>query len=161
MMRIAVIAIGRLKDGPERDLFDRYWGRLEALGRKHALGPLTLTEIPESRAASAEARCDDEAKKLLAAVPARGHIVLLDERGKTPTSAAFAADIRARRDGGASAVIFLIGGPDGHGAAAKAAAHTTLALGAMTLSHGLARVVLAEQLYRAATIIAGHPYHRS
>lgn len=158
-MRLTIAAVGRLKDGPERELFQRYWTRLEALGRKHALGPLALVEIPESRASSAAARADDEAKKLVAA--ASGLVVLLDERGKTPTSAAFAADLCRRRDGGAAAVTFLIGGADGHGAAARSAADATLALGALTLPHGLARVVLAEQLYRAATLIAGHPYHRA
>lgn len=158
-MRLTIAAVGRLKDGPERELFQRYWTRLEALGRKHALGPLVLVEIPESRASAPEARSDEEARKLLAA--AAGHFVLLDERGKTPTSAAFAADLRSRRDNGAAAVTFLIGGADGHGAAARAAANATLALGSLTLPHGLARVVLAEQLYRAATLIAGHPYHRA
>ena len=158
-MRLTIAAVGRLKDGPERELFQRYWGRLEALGRKHALGPLSLVEIAESRASSAEARAAEEAKKLLAA--ATGHLVLLDERGRTPTSAVFAANLRACRDRGAAAVTFLIGGADGHGAAARAAAHATMALGALTLPHGLARVVLAEQLYRAATLMAGHPYHRA
>lgn len=160
-MKIALIAVGRLKDGPERELFERYWSRLEALGRKQALGPLALVEIAESRQSSAEARMEEEARKLLAAVPPGGHVVLLDERGRTPTSQAFAADLRSRRDAGTAAVSYLIGGADGHGAAAKAAANATLALGALTLPHGLARVVLAEQLYRAATLIAGHPYHRA
>jgi 23S rRNA (pseudouridine1915-N3)-methyltransferase len=159
-MKIAIIAVGRLKDGPERELYERYRTRLDALGRKHALGPLTLTEIAESRQASAEARMEEEAKRLLAAVPASSHLVLLDERGKMPTSAAFAADLRTRRDAGTAAVTFLLGGADGHGVTARAAAQATLALGTMTLPHGLARVVLVEQLYRAATLIAGHPYHR-
>ncbi len=160
-MQLAIIAIGRLKDGPERVLYERYRTRLDALGRTHALGPLNLKEIPESRQASVEARMEDEARKLLAAMPAGGHLVLLDERGKTPTSAAFAADLRSRRDAGTTAVTFLLGGADGHGGSVRAAAHATLALGTMTLPHGLARVVLAEQLYRAVTLIAGHPYHRA
>lgn len=160
-MKIAIVAVGRLKDGPERELYNRYRTRLDAIGRNHALGPLILTEILESRQTSAVARMDEEARKLLAAAPPESHLVLLDERGKLPTSAAFAADLRARRDEGTAAVTFLLGGADGHGAAARTAAQTTLALGTMTLPHGLARVVLAEQLYRAATLIAGHPYHRA
>ena len=157
-MRLTIAAVGRLKDGPERELFQRYWSRLEALGRKHALGPLALVEVPESRASSPEARADEEGRKLLAA--AVGHIIVLDERGKTPTSAAFAADLRSRRDGGTVAVTFLIGGPDGHSPTVRAVGRSILALSALTLPHGLARVVLAEQVYRAATLIAGHPYHR-
>ncbi len=159
-MKIAIVAVGRLKDGPERELYERYRSRFDALGRKLALGPLILTEIPESRQASAEARMLEEARKLVAAALPGSHLVSLDERGRTPTSAAFAADLRSRRDGGAVAVTFLLGGADGHGPAVSAAAQATLAFGTMTVPHGLARVLLAEQLYRAATLIAGHPYHR-
>jgi 23S rRNA (pseudouridine1915-N3)-methyltransferase len=103
---------------------------------------------------------DEEARRLLE-VAAGARIVMLDARGKGQTSEAFAAELRRARDGGVEAIAFLIGGADGHGEAVRAAASQTLSLGAMTLPHGLARVVLAEQLYRAATIIAGHPYHRA
>ena len=158
-MKLTIAAVGRLKDGPERELFQRYWQRLEAIGRKMALAPVTVVEIAESRAATAKARSDEEARKLVAAV-AGATVILLDERGVAPTSEAFARDLRKRRDGGTPALAFVIGGADGHGAEARSAAAATLALGSLTLPHGLARVVLAEQLYRAATIIAGHPYHR-
>ena len=87
-------------------------------------------------------------------------IVSLDERGKALTSAAFADLLRRQSDDGCKSMAFLIGGPDGHGPAVAAAARLSLSLSAMTLPHGLARVVLAEQLYRASTILAGHPYHR-
>lgn len=158
-MRFAIAAVGRLKDGPERELLDRYRARLDALGRSHAFGPLAVTETAESRAAQAAARCDEEADRLLASVS--GDLIVMDERGRSLTSSAFAADLRKRRDSGTAAVTFLIGGPDGHGEAVRRRAALLLSLGPMTLPHGLARVVLVEQLYRAVTIAAGHPYHRT
>ena len=159
-MRLVLGAIGRLKDGAERTLFDRYWERLEASGRKVGLGPLKLAEISESRDASASGRQEAEALKLIAAAGDDAFVVSLDERGKALTSGAFAELLRRRSDDGCKSMAFLIGGPDGHGAAVARAARITLSLSAMTLPHGLARVVLAEQLYRASTILAGHPYHR-
>ncbi len=158
-MRITVAAVGRLKDGPERELFNRYWDRFGALGKKRALAPLKLVELPESRASSADARKVDEAKRLLASA-ADSQIIALDEGGKSISSAAFAQFLRKERDAGNSGLAFLIGGADGHGEQVLANATLRVSLGAMTLPHGLARVILAEQLYRAATIIAGHPYHR-
>lgn len=159
-MRLILAAVGKLKDGPERELFNRYWQRLDALGRRMALSPCTLVELPESRAAAAEARCADEAQRLLAKL-GDSRIVLLDERGKNLSSEAFGGLVRRHRDGGTPSLAFVIGGPDGHGPAIRERADDVLSFGAMTMPHGLARVVLAEQLYRAATIIAGHPYHRS
>jgi 23S rRNA (pseudouridine1915-N3)-methyltransferase len=159
-MRLAIVAVGRLKDGPERELFQRYWTRLDGMGRKLALSPLVLTEIAESRAGSADVRKGEEAAKLIAAA-GQGNIVALDETGRGMDSAAFARDLRRRRDAGIAGVTFLIGGADGHGEAVRSRAALLLSLGPMTLPHGLARVVLAEQLYRAATLIAGHPYHRA
>ena len=159
-MRIVLGAVGRLKDGAERTLFDRYWERLDASGRKVGLGPLRLLEMPESREASVSARQEAEAQRLLTAAGDDACIISLDERGKALTSAAFADLLRRQSDDGCKSMAFLIGGPDGHGPAVAAAARLTLSLSAMTLPHGLARVVLAEQLYRASTILAGHPYHR-
>jgi 23S rRNA (pseudouridine1915-N3)-methyltransferase len=160
-MRIIIGAVGKLKDGPERVLYARYVERLEATGRRIALGPVKLVEIAESRAASVEARKDDEARRLLAGIDGNSYIVAVDETGTHPTSAAFSQMLRKRRDAGTETITFLIGGADGHGVAVRSAARETIAFGAMTLPHGLVRVVLAEQLYRAATIITGHPYHRS
>jgi 23S rRNA (pseudouridine1915-N3)-methyltransferase len=160
-MRLIVSAIGRLKDGAERDLYDRYERRLNQTGRSVALGPLTLNEFPESRLASAELRKADEAARLLDSVAATRIIVALDETGRQYSSSNFAALLAKHRDAGANAAAFVIGGADGHGAALIEAATLKLSLSAMTLPHGLARVVLMEQLYRAATILAGHPYHRA
>jgi 23S rRNA (pseudouridine1915-N3)-methyltransferase len=159
-MRIVLAAVGRLKESAERDIVDRYVGRFDAVGRKLGLGPIDIVELGESRAASAEVRKADEAQRLLKAVAPAGYRIALDEGGKSLTSAAFAKLLAARRDAGVKVIGVMIGGPDGHGAAALAAADLRLSLGAMTLPHGLARAVLAEQLYRTATILSGHPYHR-
>ncbi len=161
-----IAAIGRLKDGGERELYDRYAKRFSQSGRGLGLGPLDVRELGESRKPDAAQRKADEAIRLLAVLPANTTRVILDERGHHDTSTAFAARIAAFRDGGAPSLAFLIGGPDGHGSAidqgANQGGHPSLrlSLGAMTLPHGLARVILAEQLYRATTILAGHPYHR-
>jgi 23S rRNA (pseudouridine1915-N3)-methyltransferase len=159
-MRLIVAAVGRLKDA-ERDLYDRYAKRFDAGGRSLGLGPLQLAEIGESRAATTDLRKDDEAQRLLKSASAAEVTVALDKGGRALSSEAFARWLAERRDGGARAMAFLIGGPDGHGSAALDAATLKLSLGPMTLPHGLARIVLSEQLYRATTILSGHPYHRA
>lgn len=159
-MRVILAAIGRLKAGAERELFERYVDRVRRGARAAGLSGPELIELPESRAATSNLRRADEAGRLIAAIGPGAHIVVLDERGKPATSAAFADMVRQRRDGGSRCLAFLIGGADGHGPAAHEAAHVTLSLGPLTLPHGLARIVLAEQLYRATTILTGHPYHR-
>lgn len=159
-MKLVIAAVGRLKDGPERLLFDRYAGRLQSAGRAVGLGPLTVIELSESRAALAPARKALEAAELLGRAPGNARLAALDETGCALTSLAFAGRLRTWRDAGASCAAFLLGGPDGHGQDVLDRADLALSLGPMTLPHGLARVVLAEQLYRAATLLAGHPYHR-
>jgi len=158
-MRLIVAAVGRLKDA-ERELCERYAKRFDAAGRSLGLGPLAVAELNESRAGSADARKTDEAARLLKAAAAGDQYVVLDEGGKALSSTAFAAWIAQRRDGGCETLAFLIGGPDGHGEEVASAAALKLSLGPMTLPHGFARAVLLEQLYRATTILAGHPYHR-
>lgn len=160
VMRLIAAAVGRLKDA-ERDLYDRYAKRFDGAGRALGLGPLALFEIGESRAATAELRKADEAARLIKAAGSAEVTIALDETGRGFSSAEFARMLAARRDGGAQALAFLLGGPDGHGAPALETATLKLSLGPMTLPHGLARIVLAEQLYRAATILSGHPYHRA
>lgn len=159
-MHFVIAAVGRLKDDAEAVLVERYVKRI-GTGRSGALGPLKIIELPESRRATAAERKADEGERLLKAVAGADYYVALDEGGRSLGSEAFAAWIGSARDGGARGIAFLIGGADGHGPAVKAQARLTLALGAMTLPHGLARAVLAEQLYRATTILAGHPYHRA
>ncbi len=159
-MRLIVAAVGRLKDA-ERELCDRYVERFDAAGRALKLGPLKISEIGESRAATPDLRKTDEARRLAKAAAGADVTVALDGRGRALSSEALARWLAAERDGGAKSMAFLIGGPDGHGQQALDAVKLRLTLGAMTLPHGLARIVLAEQLYRAATILSGHPYHRA
>jgi 23S rRNA (pseudouridine1915-N3)-methyltransferase len=157
-MRVLIAAVGRLKDGAETVLVERYVERLAP--RVAGVGPITISEIPEARQSGAAARKDDEAERLLRAAAKADFRIALDERGKALSSDAFAKLLGRKRDDGIATLAFLIGGPDGHGKAALDAADLALSLGPMTLPHGLARVVLTEQIYRAVTILSGHPYHR-
>lgn len=159
-MRLIIAAIGKLKTGPERELFERYRERLTATGRALGWGPVDVIEIPESRAPDPVARKSDEAERLLAKVGTAVKVVL-DENGRELTSQSFADYLRAQRQVGTASLAFLIGGPDGHGPAVLSSADLKISFGKMTLPHMLVRVLLAEQLYRAATILTGHPYHRS
>ncbi len=152
-MRLWLAAVGRARPGPARDLFDEYAGRLG--------WPLTLREVEVRRRLPPDELKRQEAGLLLAAVPAGSVVVALDERGKALSSEAFAARLGAWRDQGAGDVAFLIGGADGHGDAVRARADLLLALGPMTWPHMLVRGMLAEQIYRAQQILAGHPYHRA
>ncbi len=126
-----------------------------------ALAPLDILEIVEGRSNNVDVRRDDEAMRLLKVVARADVIVALDEAGHCMSSTDFAALIAKYRDSGIDSLAFLIGGPDGHGCAATSKSALRLSLGRMTLPHALARVLLAEQLYRAMTILSGHPYHRA
>lgn len=159
-MRLTLIAVGRLKSGPDRELCNRYWDRLTKQGRSLGLTNIQIIELGEARSESAEQRKADEAKAILGKITSGARIVALDETGKQQSSSQFATFLRTAQENAVPDLCFVIGGPDGHGDAMLQAAETTLSLGRFTLPHGLARIVLAEQLYRATTIIAGHPYHR-
>ena len=160
-MRLLIAAVGRLKQGPERDLFRHYLGRTEMAGTKLGLAPVTMIEVPESRGPTPAARTAAEAMVMLGKVPPSHKLVCLDREGGQLGSAEFARAIGGFRDNGAPGLAFLVGGAEGLAPEVLARADLKLSLGPMTLPHGLARVVLAEQLYRAATILAGHPYHRA
>jgi 23S rRNA (pseudouridine1915-N3)-methyltransferase len=160
-MRLLIAAVGKLKQGPERELFAHYLGRAEAAGRKLHLSPLNVIEVAESKAATARARMQAEAETLLGKVPASHRLICLDPGGETISSESFAKLLAKLRDQGADGLAFVVGGPDGVAEEARSRAEIVLSLGPMTLPHGLARIVLAEQIYRAATILAGHPYHRA
>lgn len=158
-MRIAVFAIGRLKSGPDSLLIERYVERAKLAGRSLGLD-VSAREFSESRAVRAEDRMDQEATIMLNALPKGARLVVLDERGTAPTSADFARRIGRLRDDGVPDLVFAIGGADGHGAAIRARADELLAFGPMTWPHQIVRLLLAEQVYRAVTILSGHPYHR-
>lgn len=160
-MRLSIVAVGRLKDGPERELYLKYAKRIDDTGRAVALGPLTLAELPEARQSGVTQRRTDEASRLLDSASGADLLVALDGGGKAFGSDAFARWLGVRRDEGTRTLAFLIGGPDGHGDAVLSRATLKLSLGPLTLPHGIARIILAEQLYRAATILSGHPYHRA
>jgi 23S rRNA (pseudouridine1915-N3)-methyltransferase len=159
-MRLYLSAIGRLKAGPERDICARYLERAQAASRGVGLTGVEMREADESRARRPEDRKAEEAGALIQTIPAGARLVVLDERGKAMGSEAFAADVGAARDGGAAGYALLIGGPDGVDPALRARASLVLAFGAMTWPHQLVRIMAAEQIYRAITILSGHPYHR-
>lgn len=159
-MRLLIAAVGKLKQGPERELFAHYLDRAEAIGRKISLAPLSAIEVAEAKAATAQARMEAEAKTLLAKLPSSHRLICLDCGGDQLGSEEFAQALAKFRDGGAQGLAFFIGGADGLGLAAQFKADRIVSLGPMTLPHGLGRIVLAEQIYRAGTLLTGHPYHR-
>jgi 23S rRNA (pseudouridine1915-N3)-methyltransferase len=149
-----------MKAGPERELLAKYQQRIGALAPQLGLAPVEWREFDESRARQTDARRGEEAKTLLAAASKGAWIVALDERGKSPSSEAFSADLARARDGATPTYVFIVGGPDGLDESVRGAARSLLSFGAMTWPHQLVRVMLAEQIYRACSILAGHPYHR-
>lgn len=156
-MRVHLCAVGRLRAGPERDLVSDYLQRFDRTGRALALGPASEHEVEDRKNAGMAA----EAELLARAVPAGAVLVVLDERGKLMSSPDFAAQLGRWRDGGRQDVAFVIGGADGIDPGLRARADLAISFGAMVWPHMLVRVMLAEQLYRAAAILAGTPYHRA
>jgi 23S rRNA (pseudouridine1915-N3)-methyltransferase len=161
VMRLVVISIGRLKQGPERELAERYRERFDDIGRKLGFRGLEIHEIPESRARDPVSRITEEATAISAAIPAKSALVALDERGENIDSAAFARHLGAWRDQSVANTIFVIGGADGLSPDLRRKAKLSIAFGSATWPHQMVRVMLLEQIYRAATILAGHPYHRA
>jgi 23S rRNA (pseudouridine1915-N3)-methyltransferase len=159
-MHVSIYAVGRMKAGPERELAHRFLDRFGKAGPSVGLDFTGLTEIPESRAASVNERRREEGQKLLARRDGATAIVLLDERGRNIGSEEFARSLASYAEGGSKNLVLAIGGPDGHDAALREEADLVLSFGKPTWPHQLVRVMLAEQLYRAATILSGHPYHR-
>lgn len=160
-MRLQVLAIGRLKAGPEKILSLDYQTRLEALGRKAGIARMTITDFAESQVQTAAQRQAEEAKLLSAALTPKAFTLVLDERGKNCSSEAFSNLLQRHLDQGTQDLAFLIGGPDGHGAETLKNAGQIISLGEMTWPHRLVRIMLQEQIYRAVTIMVNHPYHRS
>jgi len=159
-MRLTIYAVGRLKSGPERDLWARYADRFSKIGTTLGLDLRATVEVPESRAANPTTRRREESAALERQLPQNAVLVVLDERGKTPDSKRFADMLDGWRGCGRQNLALVIGGADGHDPDFVRKADAVVSLGKMTWPHQLVRLLLAEQLYRAATILAGHPYHR-
>lgn len=153
-------AIGQMKAGPERELAHRYAGRLEKTAPSLGMEFTGIRQFPESRARDAASRKRDEVKSLRSAVSHQSRLFVFDERGKPLTSAEFADQIARWRDESARELVCIIGGADGLDDTLRADAGRIVSFGAMTLPHQLVRVLVLEQLYRAVTILSGHPYHR-
>jgi 23S rRNA (pseudouridine1915-N3)-methyltransferase len=153
-VKITLLAIGRLGRTPEAGLVRDYCDRATASGRALGLGPVEVVEL-ESRKPGKAAEGDLLLEHLDGA-----YVIACDEHGKAHPSRAFAGRIARLRDDGARKLVIVIGGADGHSPQLLARADETLAFGPQTWPHALARVMLAEQVYRAVTILAGGPYHR-
>ena len=160
-MRLVVISVGRLKLGPERELAERYRDRFDDIGRKLGFRGLEMHEIPESRARDAATRIAEEAVAISDLIPEKSVLVTLDERGSSIDSATFARHLGRWRDDSVANNVFVVGGADGLSPDLRRKSKLTVAFGAATWPHQLVRVMLLEQIYRAATILAGHPYHRT
>jgi len=155
-LRVTLVAVGRLRGGPEAELVADYLARFDRTARPLGLGPARLVEV-EARRGGGPA---EEAVLIDAALPKGAALALLDERGAQVTSPEFAALLRRLADSGTRDVAFAIGGADGLDPSLRGRAAHVISLGRMVWPHMLARVMLAEQLYRAAAILAGAPYHR-
>lgn len=156
-MRVHICAVGRLRASPERELIEDYQTRFDRTGRALGLGPLTIHEVEDKKNGGPDA----EAALLERALPKGALICVMDERGKIMKSPDFANELGGWRDNGRSDAVFLIGGADGLAKSLRARADFRLSFGAMVWPHMLARVMLTEQLYRAASILSGSPYHRA
>jgi 23S rRNA (pseudouridine1915-N3)-methyltransferase len=159
-MRLVIAAVGRLKAGPERELCERFVERATAAGRGVGLSPVEVAEVPESNARRPADRMAEEAERLEAVLPKGASRVVLAAKGRNLASEDFAARLAALRDRGPPALAFVIGGPDGLAAPLVRRADLALSFGAATFPHQVVRILLAEQIYRAVTILSGHPYHR-
>lgn len=156
-MRVHICAVGRLRAGPERALIDDYLTRFDRTGRALGLGPAAVHEVEDKKGGGMDA----EAALLERTVPSGALLVTLDERGRTMSSPDFAGLLARWRDAGRQEAAFLIGGADGLAPALRDKADQSISFGQMVWPHMLVRVMLAEQLYRAASILAGTPYHRA
>lgn len=159
-MRLTLLAVGRLKNGPERELLTRYADRAAAMCRPNGFAGLTLREVDEGHGRGAPERMREETRRLSAELPDGTLVFALDERGSSLSSPDFARALGEARDAGRAGAAVLVGGPDGLDPSWRTGSARLVAYGAATFPHGLVRVLAAEQIYRALTILAGHPYHR-
>jgi 23S rRNA (pseudouridine1915-N3)-methyltransferase len=160
-MRIVIAAVGRMKQGPERELAERFRKRAAASGRSAGLQDVDIVEIKESRAGETQRRILEESIAIANIIPERAVTVILDERGESMDSASFAGRLQGWRAEDRPSVVFVVGGADGLATSLRQNAQLRLAFGPATWPHQLVRIMLLEQLYRAVTILSGHPYHRA
>lgn len=160
-MRVAIIAVGRMKAGPERELIVRYQKRFALAGKNLGLSGPDIIEISESKASSSGLRKNEEAKKIIDAIPDGAFVIALDEHGKNISSTALSQKTLELQEDGNRTLVFLIGGADGHGDPVLKRADFKLSFGQLTWPHQIVRLLLVEQLYRITTIQSGHPYHRA
>src|SRR5438045_2116206 len=159
-MRLSVLAVGHARGTHEAALTDDFIDRAVQFGRRMGISAITVDEIAVSKARDAAVRVREECQRLAARIPEGAHVISLDAKGKGMTSEDFAEMIGALRDAGTKVLALVIGGPDGLGALPGVRPGRSLAFGRQTWPHLLVRAMLAEQIYRALTILAGHPYHR-
>ena len=156
-MRVHIVAVGRLRQGPERDMVDDYLARFDRTGRALGLGPARVIEVDDRKGGGMAG----EARLLEKAAPGGALTCIMDERGREMSSPQFSSQLARWRDDGRQDLAFVIGGADGLDPSLRAGADFALSFGRMVWPHMLVRAMLAEQLYRAASILAGAPYHRA
>ncbi len=160
-MRVTIFAVGRLKAGPERELAARYLDRFSKSGTAAGLSFNRVVELPESRASNADTRKREEHAALQKQLPTAAVVMALDEQGGTPDSLKFARQLGQWTDAGRRDLCICIGGADGHDPQLLKDADSVISFGKMTWPHQIVRILVAEQLYRASTVLVGHPYHRN
>ena len=160
-MRIEIAAIGKMRGGPEAALVEDYLARARGFGRRIGFSEVSLNEFEAPKSLSGAALKKREGELLLKNISDGAALIALDERGENISSEKLASLLARLRDDGTGAASFLIGGADGHGEETRARAARLISFGAATWPHMLVRAMLAEQLYRAMTILSGHPYHRA
>jgi 23S rRNA (pseudouridine1915-N3)-methyltransferase len=159
-MRLLILAVGLARGTHEGALCDEFCERASAVGKRLGFPAVTVHEVGVSKLRDVDGRIREEGERLAGRIPEQAHVICLDAKGKGMTSDAFAEMLGAMRDAGARDLAFLIGGPDGLNPGPNVKPGRSLAFGPQTWPHLMARSMLAEQVYRAMTILAGHPYHR-
>ena len=160
-MRLLILCVGNARGASEGALTDDFITRAKNMGRGMGISDVAVEEITVSKHRETPKRMQDEAERLAARIPDGAQVVLLDAKGKGMTSTDFAEMIGALRDAGTKHLVFVIGGPDGLGKLPRIKPGRSLAFGPQTWPHLMVRAMLSEQVYRALTILAGHPYHRA
>lgn len=155
-MRVQISAVGRLRNGPEKQLIDDYLTRFTRTGRAYGFSDISITEVEDKKGGGKET----EADLLLATIPKASKIITLDEHGKILSSPQFSQKLSHWRDDAPNCIVFIIGGADGLSEKIKSQASFSISLGKMVWPHMLVRLMLSEQLYRATSIMANNPYHR-